>query len=193
MSVGVVVGTFGDEEYWGPLAQRALKSVVTQTFPVDGMVHVHAADLATARNEGAAQLETDWLIFLDADDTLHHDYVHYSMLGTGDIRQPMTVTRGNPDEQPIFIPPKNSLREGNWIVVGAMCKSELFFTAGGFNPAYPVYEDWALWLRMNLLGAEIGQAPGAIYEVTVREGSRNNVNRDTAVYWFRKIQTEEGT
>lgn len=191
-SIGIVVATFGNEVRWAPLAERAIASAASQEVP-DGLelktVWTHGDSLHEARNEGADLVKTDWLIFLDADDTLRPGYVKAMIEGHGDIRQPETVTAGNPDEQPIFIPPKDSLRSGNWIVIGAACRASLFYQVGGFRDL-PIYEDWDLWIRMANAGAEIGQAPGAVYEVTVMPDSRNQADHEVAVYWFNRILQE---
>lgn len=173
-NVTVVVGTFGEESVWEPLARRAMASVERQTVLPDEILWVHRDSLQEARNTGAEMAGTEWLIFLDADDELDQGYVEAMLRAPGDLRRPMTLgvyEDGSEDAAPIFIPRK-PLLEANFIVIGAMCRREQFLRLGGFDD-YPMLEDWALWLKMACDGAEIADAHGAIYRVHVRPDSRN--------------------
>lgn len=172
-TIGVVVGTFGDRSQWDSLAERALASVERQSVTADAVIRSHRDTLHEARNVGASTLGTDWLIFLDADDELDAGYIEAMRAGVGDIRQPATlgVVDGVEDDFPVVIP-KKRLIDGNYIVIGAMVRSSLFFKVGGFDD-YPMSEDWALWLKCWIAGAEIRVCPDAIYRVHVRSGSRN--------------------
>lgn len=172
-SVAVIVPSYGDEEFWEPLARRALDSVERQTYagPVYSVWNHHPLGLEPARNEPAKkfvnEFNVDWLVFLDADDELDERYVECMMEGSGDVRQPSTlgVVDGVEDKEPVLIPPRNLL-EANYIVVGAPVRSSLFIEVGGFRDL-PVLEDWDLWLRCYVAGAEFGQVPEAIYKVHI--------------------------
>lgn len=179
----MIVGTYGDEAAWKPLADRAVQSAVQQTVLPDAVLHVHRSSLQEARNTGAEMADTEWLIFLDADDELDRQYIESMLRSPGDLRRPMTLgvyEDGSEDAAPIFIPRK-PLLESNYIVIGAMCRREQFLEAGGFND-YPILEDWDLWLRLAILGAEITDAHGAIYRVHVRPNSRNQDSSHGRIY-----------
>ena len=187
-TVGVVVATYGDLEEWRSLAHRALRSVYAQTLPVETAIHLHGRSLAHARNTGALHVLTDWLIFLDADDELDPGYVEAMLEGTGDIRQPMTigVVDGVEDDFPVFIPPNpGGFMVGNHLVIGCMVRRDLFETAGGFDPGLPVLEDWDFWIRCQLAGGSVGQAPKAIYRVHVRPDSRNTEANGHHVFYAK--------
>lgn len=186
--VAVVVGTYGDEATWTPLAERALASVATQTVPTTA-IHVHDTTLARARNAGAAKTIGEWLVFLDADDELDPAYVERMLEGQGDLRQPMTLgvyPDGREDAAPVFIPPKRSFAEGNWLVVGTAVRRSLFDAVGGWGEE-ALYEDWALWWRCWNEGGKVGQAPGAIYRVSVNDTGRNRPDRARQIQWFNQI------
>lgn len=174
MTTSVVVGTFGDYGVWRAYAERAIASIDRQTVRPLEVLHIHDADLATARNSGAAMANGDWLIFLDADDELDPGYLEAMEKATGDIRRPATlgVTDGLEDSEACMIPRK-PLLQANFIVIGAMVQRDRFLRVGGFDPALLVLEDWDLWLRMAIDGAEIVDVPDAIYRVNVRSDSRN--------------------
>lgn len=175
MSVGIVVATYGNVE-WMKTAQQAIASASTQTIPVPVEYH-HGPDLATARNEGAKRLGTEWVIFLDADDSLDERYVEH-MLSTeddSDLRQPSTLgvyPDGSEDDQPVLIP-KRDIRTSNYLVIGSMCRREHLLDLGGFDSTLPILEDWDMWIRMILNGAVVGHRPEAIYRVFVNPDSRN--------------------
>jgi glycosyltransferase involved in cell wall biosynthesis len=174
-TVDVVIATYGDKDVWDVLAQRAERSAEDQTIRPDAIWRTHGPNLAHARNVGAHESTADWLIFLDADDELDPYYIEAMLLGTGDIRQPMTlgVTDGQEDDFPVLIPPHPAgFMVGNHLIIGCMVRRELFMAAGGFADL-PVLEDWDLWIRCRLSGGEVGQAPKAIYRVHVRSESRN--------------------
>lgn len=185
----IVVATYGDEARWGALAEAAIASAEQQTV-VSQTVYVHGDSLHEARNAGAAQTDSEWLIFLDADDTLDPHYVEQMLKGTGDLRQPMTlgVYPDGTTDAPVFIPPKASFADGNWMVIGTPVRRCFFEAAGGWSDE-ALYEDWALWWRCWLAGAEIGKAFGAIYRITVHPdgGGRNLPQRGVQEYWFRQI------
>lgn len=174
--VGVVIGTYGDLEFWRPLAERALASVKAQTV-VPGVVWNHQDTLAEARN-GGADMFCGWVenyIFLDADDELDGLYVESMLTGAADIRQPSTVgvRDGVVQGEPNVIPPTD-LRFSNYLVVGSMVRAEAFHEAKGFADL-PALEDWDLWGRLVLAhGATVETIPDAVYKIHFMDNSRNN-------------------
>jgi glycosyltransferase involved in cell wall biosynthesis len=187
MTVSIIVSTFGDRSIWHPLACRAIGSAEKQTVKSQ-VIYVHGASLQDARNAGAARAEGDWLIFLDADDELDPGYVEAMEAGTGDLRQPATlgVVDGREDPFPVVIP-KKPLLDGNYMVIGTMCRKDLFGQVGGFDD-WPIYEDWDLWIRMWLLGAVPAPCPEAIYRVHVQQEGRNSQDRATQVKYYNAIR-----
>lgn len=189
-TVGVVIATYGEDRIWRELGQRAKASIESQTVRESEWIWKHGNTLAETRNKAAAELKSDWLIFLDADDVLHPQYIEKMLEGEGDIRQPSTLgfyEDGREDEFPVLIPEK-PLIDGNYIVIGAMCRRDLFFEVGGFRD-HSLYEDWDLWLRMEEAGATIGKCPEAIYKVFVKEGTRNFPDRKIQEIWYHGLRT----
>jgi GT2 family glycosyltransferase len=189
-SVAVIIGTFGDFA-WKQKAQVAAQSVRSQTRQPDLLITRHATTLAEARNHGASMSGTQWLIFLDADDTLHPEYVRSMMELVGDAKDALLVQPstqgvypdGTKDEAANLIPPFPSLLMGNHMVVGTMCPRESFQRVGGFDDSLPVLEDWDLWIRLERDGCKVTSCPEAIYEVGVNPGSRNQPQKEhTDVY-----------
>lgn len=176
MSIGIVVATYGSDE-WYERGQRALRSA-REAGP-DECMHIHeevSGNLAEIRNRGAADLPTDWVIFLDGDDLLERNYVSAmrAALDGDAIYKPSTQgfhSDGTFEE--VSMIPERELLQANHIVIGAMVSRQRFLDVGGFDPSLPLLEDWDLWLRLYTTGSGIVAVPDAIYQIGVRTDSRN--------------------
>lgn len=178
MDVTVAVGTFGDPA-WVQLAhERAIPSAETLGVPV---VHRHGRTLASGRNEALALVETPNVVFLDADDELEPGFIATLAAGSAHLRVPaVRYVRGSM-EHAAYIPrvpghehdcTGDCLPDGNFMVIGTWAPTELLVRVGGFEE-WPVYEDWALWLRCWRAGATIERIPNAVYRAHVNLRSRN--------------------
>lgn len=177
MDATVVIATFGAPT-WQDLADRAASSVP----PGIPVIRIHGSTLHGARNDGLAQVTTDWVVFLDADDELTPDYFAAMATGTADLRAPAVsyVRRHHAPRRPGL--PKvaghthdctaECLPAGNWLVVGSAVRTELVRRVGGWKD-WALYEDWDLWLRCWRAGATIEAIPAAVYRAHVRFDSRN--------------------
>lgn len=177
MDVTVVVATFG-EYSWVELAhKRAVPSV--EGVPV---LQPHGRTLHDARNEGLEAVKSEWVCFLDADDQLTPGYFEAMALGTADLRAPsVSYVKPNGNARPPYMPRvaghahdcrPGCLRDGNWLVVGTVARTELLQRVGGWRD-FAWSEDWDLWLRCHLAGASIEAIPDAVYRAHVRHDSRN--------------------
>lgn len=190
-SIAVIVATYGDEDKWGRIVDRALGSVAAQRERPNEVFSIHGSTLAQARNAGALQATSEWLIFLDADDALDQYYVSAMAnavheLDEGDwLLQPSTSAwhkDGSTDGTPNVIPWRrqadrtvDGLRAGNWMVIGTMVRRSTFVAAGAFWEE-PCMEDWSLWLRCAALGAECKPVPEAVYLVYQTDDGRNRTS-----------------
>lgn len=190
----VVVAGYGDDS-WRQLAEsRALPSAAAQPHVSAprksfGNIHVHLPDgtLAEARNAGLDLVESEYVIFLDADDELGQGYVEAMTHGAADLRAPAVKYGNNPARIPrvaghLHGGPCTStcLYDGNWLVIGTCARTELMRKAGGWQEE-ELYEDWALFSRMLKLGATVEAIENAVYLVHPRIGSRNTVDPAKAV------------
>jgi glycosyltransferase involved in cell wall biosynthesis len=177
VDVSVVVATFGGAE-WVELAQeRAVPSAEAQA----PTLHFHGPTLSEARNEGLDRVESEFVIFLDADDELESGYVEAMAAGSADLRAPSVAYVRNGVRHEPYVPrvaghdhtcDPGCLVEGNWLVVGSVVRTELACRAGGWHE-WPLYEDWDLWRRCWLQGCSIEAIPEAVYRAHWRRDSRN--------------------
>lgn len=189
MSVTVIIPVFGNYDRFLPMAERAERSAWNQSVKPDEVIVSVDTTLQLARNVPAGEATTEFLLFLDADDELDHEYIERMLQGRGDLRQPSTlgVVNGKEDEYPVLLPKKDLLTEGNYLVIGTMIRRELFEEVGGFRDL-PAYEDWDLFIRCFLAGAEITSCPKAIYKIHVQSESRNQLTHQQALPIFISIR-----
>jgi hypothetical protein len=180
----ICIGTFGGNEWVQLASKRAIPSAEAQGVPV---IHRHAPTLARARNECVALADTEFVVHLDADDELEPGYIEALAAGDGDVRVPQVSCwrDDGPLRGGVFMPFVNKrhrrqhecsadcLQFGNWIVVGAGVRRQLVLEIGGWLD-WECYEDFCLWQRCWLAGAEIVPVPEAVYRQHLREGSRNH-------------------
>lgn len=177
-TVGVVIATFGEWKWQEEGADTCLS--IEHLPNVDNVIHIHGDDLASARNQGAKEIGTDYIVFLDADDFLCDDYVNVlkENLEPGNVLyQPQTIAWFGDDKfegRPEFIPDRNMSISNN-LVIGTAVTSRYGVE---FDSTLPALEDWDFFLRMISLGARVKQVPGMIYYVGINENSRNNPTGD---------------
>ena len=176
MDVTVVIATFGAGT-WIVLADRA-KASVPAGIPI---IHVHDLTLHEARNTGLAEVQTEWVCHLDADDELTPGYFDVMEAGTCDLRAPavsyINTGRVHAPGVPRVAGHHHActaacLRDGNWLVIGTVLRAALARQAGGWRD-WPVYEDWDLFQRCWLAGASVEAIPSAVYRAHMNPESRN--------------------
>ncbi len=165
----MIVATYGADE-WAVLGES--------TAEAHGAIHVHGPTLATARNQAAERAATDWLVYLDADDSLADGYLDAMALAYGDLRAPVLELR-YPDKVVRPDLTGRDIERTNPCCIGTAIRRDMLLDCGGF-PDFPAWEDWALFLRAARRGATITHVPDAIYQATVRSGSRNQSVPDAA-------------
>lgn len=173
----ICIATFGDASWPQLAAERATPSAEAQGCPV---VFRHEDTLAEARNAALADVETEWVVFLDADDELTSGYIEAMDRGTTDVRGPIALyVRGSRERywQPRVAGHTHDcttdcLPEGNWLLVGSAVRTEMLREVGGWRD-FPWSEDWDTWLRCYKAGATFELIPNAIYRAHVRPDSRN--------------------
>ncbi len=182
MEVTICIATYGSE-YWGNLGHETFKNMGS-LFPK--VVHSHSPNttLAQIRNDILRDINTEYVIFLDADDKLRPDYIErMSEVEQADVIVPSVSYQRNLVVGPPHIPKvsycshdgfcgPDCLDRGNYVVIGAAARTAALRAVGGFRE-WPMYEDWDLWLRMAQVGYSFVNCPEAVYLATHNENSRN--------------------
>lgn len=91
------------------------------------------------------------------------------------------VRAGQEPEEPLLPAWGRQVLDVNTAVIGTLIPRALFLELEGFQ-AWPIYEDWDLWLRALTAGAQPIAVPDAIYRAHVSPGSRNQ-QPDEGTYW----------
>ncbi len=177
----IVIASYGDRHWLDLGTQRAAASAFAQDCPV---IYVHGLTLHGARNAALAQVETEWVVFLDADDELEAGYLDAMATGTADLRAPaVRYMQPNGRAHRPYVPKVAGHSHdctgecvasgaGNWLVVGTMARAEQIREVGGWRE-WDCYEDFDLWMRMLLNGATVESIPSAVYRAWVDHQSRN--------------------
>lgn len=192
-SFGVVVATFGDPS-WRDKAEVAIESAMAAG--ADVVVGQHGDSLAQARNKGAKKLETDFVTFLDADDRLDSNFFsaleQHVDLNRLLLYKPQTLglyPDGSTDDEPCFIRRDVSIFHSNSLVIGTSMRLQDFFDIGGFDDSLPILEDWDLFIRLHIAGAEVVECDGVIYVVGVNDDGRNS-QRSLHRNIYKRIQSK---
>lgn len=147
---------------------RALDSVTMQQQPVDEiMVRSDTGRLGAAANRNGvlAQVDTEWVAFLDDDDAWYPDHIkllaqHAEETGADMIYPWFDVENGFdpwPGRESLPFDPV-LLDTQNTIPVTVLARTELLRDVGGFRPKGPPdnpCDDWGAWLALRDAGAKI--------------------------------------
>lgn len=165
--VTAVIPTIPPRGYY---LERALRSVIRQTRPVDAISvsvdHDHAG-AARTRNRALSAVRTEWTAFLDDDDEWLPEHIA-SLLDAADETGADVI-------YPWFLVPNgydcleakgkpfdaDDLRTRNYIPVTVLARTALLLDVGGFeNQAYDptdpyasACDEWSCWLKLLGKGA----------------------------------------
>jgi glycosyltransferase involved in cell wall biosynthesis len=169
------------------------------------VIHQPNLGLPAARNRGAAEADTEFLLFLDADDTLEPGGVRDLAAA---VRAEDRAGRGGDishayGRQRVLEAGRTSIwRVPDWDpelmmitnlhAVTALVRRERFEAVGGFDPAMREgYEDWDLWLKFVERGWRGVRIPGTVF-VWRRHGTRTMISGAVAhhdLLYRRMIQS----
>ena len=165
MDVTICIATFGDVAW----SHRALTTAWPSAQHQARTLVVHDDTLHGARNTAARLAESEWLIYLDADDRLGPGYVQAMAQADGDLRAPALVEDFG-ELMPVDLTSRN-IEHTNPCCIGTAIRRQTVLDIGWQD--WPAWEDWALFLTAHRRGAVIEHVPDAVYIAGVSPGSRN--------------------
>ncbi len=125
--------------------------------------------LAATRNDAARRVETDWIVYLDADDWLDRRFIERGAhwldrhIELDVLTTDMTIVR---DGQKPFVSTARApsswryLTRKNTVVQTSFIRRSMILALGGYDGTLE-YEDWDFWIRALKGGYRIGRLPGA--------------------------------
>lgn len=119
--------------------------------------HTENRGLSAARNTGIKAAKGDWILCLDADDTIEPEFIDLTV-GIDDIVATFQKEFGasNGPLQWEDHPKHNDFLVNNQIPAGCLFKKEIWEKIGGYDEEMKSgYEDWDFWLRATKEGYSI--------------------------------------
>ena len=169
MDVTVIVTTWGNER-WADMG--------TATARLNGarFHHIYNDKISAgeARNHAVEIIDPQgWICFLDADDRLGDGYLDAMAAAVCHERQLLTPSLALGDRPAECYGSRDIIHGLNPCPIGTLIHRSMFDEAGGFWNE-PAWEDWSLFRRAVLLGAEIVFVHDAIYHAADNPNGRNS-------------------
>lgn len=181
IDVTVIVATFGSEDWKSAGDEAELTAVNAGVKTI--RLHLDNGTLAQARNEALQKVDTEYVCFLDADDSLPIDYFNFTpkeditatkISYSGNAPQRLYVHRHNSPGSGHFgrLCQPECLKLGNYIHIGAIIRTEIAKRIK-FRE-YSVYEDWAYFLEQYINGATFGYSDSVYLAATRKNANHRN-------------------
>lgn len=148
MSVSIVIPIGPGHEQ---IAARAIQSAEQQTIPVSVITHYdqNGKGAGWARNQGLTQVNTDWVIFLDADDWLEPNAVEAMLYTAAQHPRRYVYTDWYRDAEVMETPQTGfAWCGGSWHPVTALLPTAWVRDVGGFDETLVGGEDTDLFLNL---------------------------------------------
>ena len=156
-------------------------AAIVATMPGVSLIRQANAGPGAARNRGAALADSEWLAFLDADDTWLPHKLECQLQLAKDQRVGVIHASGPDHVRPA--PPRVGFADLwalNWITLSsAIVRKAAFAEVGGFDEdrALISVEDYNLWLRIAATGWEIATWPETLIQYSPAPASLSNQTR----------------
>ena len=150
---------------------------------------------SSARNLGIEKSIGEYILPLDADDTIHPEY----------IQSCVNILKNNKKISPVYCDTVHlgqfkgvekrpewtfdRLKQGPFIVNCSMFHKQAFYDAGKYDTELIGWEDYDLWLRMALNGYEGKRIPRALFNYFHHEsdGTISTIANKDQIYLYKKI------
>ncbi len=151
------------------VAQRALDSVAAQTVKCAGaaIVDTERAGPGVLRNRMLRDVQTDFTVFLDADDWVEPTFAEETLAAYREIggnryiftdwydnrgAVVQTPCLNGPDGYPLSVPEQKPYCNGTWHVLTTLIPTAWAREVGGFDETLPGMEDSDLFLKLCATG-----------------------------------------
>lgn len=186
MDVEIIVTTWGNSK-WCERGRVAAK--------YNSGWHYHEDEpgvpAGRARNRAVADIDPQgWICFLDADDELSGDYLDAMEARQSHDRQLLTPALALGDRPAECYGSRDIINGLNPCPIGTLIHRSVFDEVGGFWDE-PAWEDWSLFRRAVLAGAEIVFVHDAVYHATHNPRGRNSTVRNPQALRRSIISTHE--
>lgn len=180
MTVDVVIPTILPRTELLARAVRSCEAQTTQPNKVITVLDEHWEGPSQTRNRGLADVESEFVAFLDDDDELLPFHLEvclmyaedldadlvYPMFTREDRYNPFRVDGASPFGRPFDDRLRRAIEsENNFIPVTVLIRTEVVRAVGGFplrnSDEWPHHanEDWGLWRKLLAVGAVFAHAP----------------------------------
>jgi hypothetical protein len=173
VEIDVIVTTWGSDQWKA--------AGIATAFRNSG--HFHHIDSTTvsageARNHAVQMLDPQgWICFVDADDNLALGYLEAMEAAYEHERQLLTPALSLGGSTPRCLYERDILNGLNPCPIGTLIHRDLFDEVDGFGDE-PAYEDYSMFQRAVLVGAEISFVPDAVYLAGHNPRGRNSTVRN---------------
>lgn len=136
-------------------------SEVAKVYPEVSLLRQNNMGVSTARNNGVMMASSEWIAFLDSDDTWHPKKLAFqvafhkknpdSLVSYTDevwIRNEKEIPLPKKFHKPKIVSFENSLKYCNIAPSSVLINKKYFDKVGGFDEEMEVCEDYDLWLRI---------------------------------------------
>jgi len=137
--------------YHAAAVSQAAASVKAQTVPCEHIIiqDEQARGAGWARNQGLARVTTQWVVFLDADDTIEPEYTTRVLSAFDGTRYVYTDwTMGDT----VMAAPDCPFHNRTWHPITALVPTAWARAVGGFDETLPGAEDTAFYLALMYSG-----------------------------------------
>jgi glycosyltransferase involved in cell wall biosynthesis len=152
---------------------------IEANYPELIVVNQNNQGLGNARNNGIAMAKGAYIIPLDADNKLRHEFI-ITAIKILDEQQDIDIVHGNAE----FFGEKTGIWKAapfnisemvlnNYIDACACFRKSVWEELGGYDTQMPImgFEDWDLWLRMGVHGCNFEYINTVFFDYRVRESS----------------------
>lgn len=146
-----------------------LKLGSIKNHPNIKIIHQENQGPSSARNNGISHSSGEFILPLDADDTIHPDY----------IQSCVNILKNNKDISPVYCDTHHigqlqgieqrpewsleRLKQGPFIVNCSMFHKKAFEICGGYDVSLKGWEDYDLWIRMGINGYSGKRIPKPLF------------------------------